>query len=80
MPAIALEQERVEAPDPPAMLVVDRVHERLVELVATVRATVLVNPFTALMLIIEVPGAPTLTATLAGFAAIMKSGCAAVVT
>jgi len=73
-------QESVEVPDPPEMLVEDNVHERLVELVVTERATVPVKPLTELIVINDVPRTPVFTVTLVGLAETLKSGGAAVVT
>lgn len=73
-------QESVEVPDPPEMLVEDKLHERLVELVVTDRATVPAKPLTELIVIIDVPGTPVFTVTLVGLAEMVKSGGAAVVT
>jgi len=73
-------QESVEVPDPPEMLVEDKLHERLVELVVTDRATVPAKPLTELIVIIDVPATPVFTVTLVGLAEMLKSGGAAVVT
>ena len=51
----------------------ESVHDRLVELVVTTRATVPAKPFTGLTAIIDVPGVPALTVTLVGLALIEKS-------
>ena len=70
----------MELPEPPVTLVELRVQTRLVELVVTVRVTVPVKPFTGLMLIVGAPATPAFTVTAVGFAAIVKSSCATVVT
>ena len=60
-------------PEPPVMLVGDRVHVRLVELEVTLRLVVPVKPLTGATVIVDVPVAPVLTETLGGLAAIVKS-------
>jgi len=50
-----------------------RVHDMLVELVATVSATVLAKPFNGVRVMIEVPPTPTFTLTLVGLSATVKS-------
>src|SRR5437867_8775582 len=67
-------QEIVEVPDPPEMLVEDNVHERLVELVVTERATVPVKLFTGATVMVDVPAVPVLVVTLVGLVEIVKSG------
>lgn len=61
-------------PEPPEILVIDSVHVRFVELVATVSDTVEENPLTGDTLIVEVPVTPVLIVTVVGFAVIKKSG------
>lgn len=73
MAAVALMHESVEVPEPPEMLVVDNVHERLVELVVTESATVPVKLFTDDTEIIDVPAVPVFTVTSVGMAEIVKS-------
>ena len=73
MPAIDAEQERVEVPEPPTILVEDRVHERLVELVVTARVTVPVNPFTGATVMVDVPATPAFTVILVVLAVTVKS-------
>jgi hypothetical protein len=72
-------QERVDVPDPPAIDVEVKVHERLVELVVTVSVTVPENPLTDATVIVEVPATPTFRVAVVGLADIMKS-CAWYVT
>jgi len=48
-------QDRVDVPEPPMILVVERAHDRLAELVVTERPTVPVKPFTGDTVIVEVP-------------------------
>lgn len=68
--------ERVELPDPPVMLVEEREHNRLVELLITVSETVPENPLTGLIVIAEVPAFPRETVSAEGLAAIVKSAAA----
>jgi len=70
---MALEQDRVEKPEPPAMMVVFRVHERSVELVATESVTVPVKPFNDATLIDSTPEKPVGTLTVLALAEIAKS-------
>jgi hypothetical protein len=56
------------------MLVGDRVHVRLVELVVTLRLVVPVKPLTGAIVIVDVPVAPVLIETVVGLAAMVKSG------
>jgi len=73
LPATAAEQDSVEVPEPPGMLVEDRVQMRLVELVVTARVTVPVKPFTGATVIVEVPVTPAFTVTLVVLAVTVKS-------
>ena len=73
MPAIIAEQDRVEVPEPPVILVEDNVHDRLVELVVTARVTVPAKPFTGATVIVEVPVTPAFTVTLVVLAVTVKS-------
>ena len=66
-------QERVEVPEPPIIELDDRLHERLVELVVTERATAPVNPLRGATVIVEMAETLTLVETLLGFAVTMKS-------
>ncbi len=70
---MALEQDRVENPEPPVKLVDDRVHERLVELVATLSVPAPPKPFSGETLIDKTPEKPVGTLTLVALAAIEKS-------
>src|SRR5947208_14865089 len=56
------------------MLVEDRLHERLVELVVTVRVTVPAKLLIGITVIAELVGTPALTVTLVGLAVTVKSG------
>jgi len=67
------EQDRVEVPEPPVILVEDNVHERLVELVVTARVTVPAKPFTGATVIVEVPATPAFAVTLVALAVTVKS-------
>jgi hypothetical protein len=66
-------QERVEMPEPPAIELDDKLHERLVELVVIVRATVSVNPFREETVMVDVPETPGLVEILLGLAFMVKS-------
>jgi hypothetical protein len=73
LPADEPVQDRVEVPDPPVTLIAVRVHDRLVELVVTAKATVPANPFTGPTVIVVVAATPAFTITLVGVAEIAKS-------
>ena len=66
--------ERVEVPAPLVILVEERLHDRLVELVVTARVTVPVNPLSEATVITEVAATPALAVALVGLALIEKSG------
>ena len=68
--------DNVELPEP-VTLVGETLHEAVV-LVA--RLTTPVNPFRAVIVIVDVPAALTFTLTLVGLAVIVKSGVAVYVT
>ena len=51
----------------------DRLQAMLEELVATVRVTVPINPFSDATVIVELPATSTLTVTVVGLADIAKS-------
>jgi len=69
-------QDSVELPEPVTLAGV-RVQVMPVDgLGVAVRLTTPVKPLTAVMVIVEVPAWPTLTDTLVGLAAIVKSGTA----
>jgi len=63
----------VDVPEPPAMLVEDNVHDRLVELVVTARVTVPVKPFTGATVMVAVPATPAFAVTLVVLAVTVKS-------
>jgi hypothetical protein len=63
----------VEPPEPPAILVGDRVHDRLVELVVTARVTVAAKPFSGETLIDNPPRKPMGGLTLVALPVIAKS-------
>jgi hypothetical protein len=65
--------DRVAEPEPPARVVDDSLHERLVELVVADRLTVPVKPFRGATLIVELPPTPALTLTLVGLEEMVKS-------
>jgi len=73
LPTTEPEHDRVELPEPPVILVDDKVHDRFVEFVVTPRATVPENPFTDPTDIVDVPATFTVVETLAGLAAMLKS-------
>ena len=66
--------DRVDVPDPPAILVEDRLQDRLVELVVTARLTVPVNPLSGAIVTVEVAATPAFAVTLVGLALMLKSG------
>jgi hypothetical protein len=68
------EHDSVDVPEPPAMLVEERVQARFVELVVTARETALVKPFTGATVMVDVPETPVLTEMVVGFAATLKFG------
>ena len=80
MPASEPVHERVELPVPPVMLEALSVQARLVELVVTGRVTVPLNPLMGLTVIVDEPATPVFNATFVGFAEIVKSCGAGVVT
>ena len=60
-------------PEPPVILVAERLHDRLVEFVVTARTTVPVKPLTGATVIVEVPATAALTVTLVVLAVTVKS-------
>ncbi len=68
VPAAAKVHDRVELPEP-VTLVGDTVHDVLL----VVRLTTPAKPFTAVIVIVEVPEEPAFTVTLVGDAVIVKS-------
>jgi len=66
--------ERVEVPEPPGMLLEERVQVRFVEFVVVARVIVPVKPFRGATVMEEAPAAPTLAITPVGLAEIVKSG------
>lgn len=66
--------ERIELPEPLATVVGERVHDRLGELVVTVRVTVPAKPFVGLTVNVEFPAMLVLGEILAGLAVRAKSG------
>jgi hypothetical protein len=65
-----------EVPEPPEIVVDDKVQERLGEVVVTLRVTVPVKPFMEATVIMERPGLPVVLLILVGFAVKPKSGVA----
>jgi hypothetical protein len=66
-------QDKVEVPDPPLMLLGERVQTRDVEFAVTARIIVPVKLFRGAMVIVELPATPILSFTLVGLADIVKS-------
>jgi hypothetical protein len=70
------EHDRVDVPEPPAMLVEDRLQARFVEFVVTARVTVLVKPLMGVTVMVEVAEIPVSTETVVGLAVTLKFGTA----
>ena len=66
--------DRVDDPEPPAIVLDESVHDRLVELVVTVRVTVPVKVFRGATVTVEVPLTPALMVTVVGLDEMTKSG------
>jgi hypothetical protein len=66
-------QDKVEVPEPPLMLLGERVQARFVEFVVTVRTIVPVKPFRGATVIVELPATPIPSFTLVGLADIVRS-------
>ena len=67
-------QESCEDPDPPVIVVGERLHEILGELRLTLRLTVPVKPFIGATVALKEAVDPVVVETLDGFAATEKSG------
>jgi hypothetical protein len=63
----------VEVPDPPRTLVGVNVHDRFVELVVKIRATVPANPFNDETETVEIPVTPALSVNVEGARIMVKS-------
>lgn len=74
LPAGTKVHDRVEDPDPPAIVVGVSVQAEL----SVVSATLLVKPFNGVTEIVEVPATPATTLTVVGLAAMLKSGAAVI--
>lgn len=75
LPVVEAVQDRVDVPEPPRMLVDDRVQARpVVGLTESDNVTVPANPLSGDSAIVEVAGEFTVEDTLAGLAATVKSG------
>ena len=61
--------DNVDEPEPPVIVAGDRVQA----LLSLVRATSAENPLTGAIVIVEVPGEPTVVVTVVGVALIVKS-------
>jgi len=72
LPAAEPVHDRADVP-PPGICVTLRVQARLLELVMTDRATVPMNPFVGLTVMVEAPATPVLTVTVEGLALMLKS-------
>jgi len=75
LPVLPNVQDRVELPEPP--VTVDGVSMHA--LLSLASATSPVNPLAGEIVIVEVPGVPTVTLTVVGFAVMVKSGAPATV-
>lgn len=73
LPLTVAAQESVEVPEPVALVGVRVQVSPVAGLTVEVRLTTPGKPLTAVTVIVEVPGVPTLTATLVGLAKIVKS-------
>jgi hypothetical protein len=72
VPLVVAVHDRIEVPEP-VTLVGLRVQVIPLRLIVLVRLTAPVNPLTAVIVTVDVPGWLTFTATLVGLAAIAKS-------
>ena len=66
-------QDKTEVPEPPLMLLGERLQTRFVEFVVTARSIVPVKPFRGATVIVEFPATPILSLTFGGLADIVKS-------
>jgi hypothetical protein len=73
LPLTVAVQDRVEVPEPVALVGVRVQLMPVAGLLLEVKLTTPANPLTAVIVIVEVPAWLTLTATLVGLAAIVKS-------
>jgi hypothetical protein len=74
-PVVVKVHESVEVPEPPVTVAGVKVHAVL----SLVRATSPVKPFNGAIVIVDVPGVPTITETVVGLAVSVKSGVAVTV-
>ena len=65
--------DRVDVPLPPVIVAGLAVHDRLVEFDVTATATLEVNPFTGVMVTVEVLAEPATPVTAVGLALTVKS-------
>ena len=72
MPAAEPVHDRLDVP-PPGICVTLRVQARLLELVMTDRATVPMNPFVGLIVMVDVPATPALRVRVEELALMSKS-------
>ncbi len=74
-PAEVKVHDNVDEPEPPVIVAGDRVQA----LLSLVRATSAENPLTGAIVIVEVPGEPTVVVTVVGVALIVKSATEVIV-
>lgn len=65
-------QDNVDVPELPVIIVTDRLHERLVEFVASASMTVPEKAFTGATVIVDSPATPMLAVTPVGLAVTLK--------
>lgn len=73
LPLVVAEQDKVEVPEPVTLVGLRVQAIPVAGLLVEVKPAVPANPFTAATVIVDVPAWLTLTATLVGLAAIVKS-------
>jgi hypothetical protein len=73
LPAEFPVQDNFDVPEPPVIIVVERVQDRLVEVVVIPRVIVPVNPLVGLTVMVDVPATPALTVMVVGLALMLKS-------
>jgi hypothetical protein len=66
-------QIRVDVPEPPLIIEVDRLHRRLVELLESESVTIPVKPFSGATVMMDEAPVPVVTLALEGLADIVKS-------
>jgi hypothetical protein len=73
LPTTSLLQERIETPEPPAIVVGLKEQDKLVEFVPTDSVTGLANPLIGETLTLDVPEVDTSTLNVEGLVVILKS-------